>query len=253
MPRNALHPLQPRRDKNGECETMNDIEEREQNLFNATDTLAQFYDEIESFMDLLFGCMERLGFSSKAERLRSGTFTIANLPRRLLASAMVMYVKGEGAVEDAADDNEPDDEPEEDGGEIAKTGKAEVMITPDLKIPFVSLFLFRPKLIPSVRTLESPRLLLGAVGNIRFIEKKTGQPANPESPSLAFSNLVQVPVNPVSKVGDELRVNCWSPKAMKRFKLVTDLIGFESVRLLEMDTQERIKAVADKLVAFCKP
>ena len=41
---------------------MNSIEEREQNLYNATDTLAQFYDEIESFMDLLFSNMERLGF-----------------------------------------------------------------------------------------------------------------------------------------------------------------------------------------------
>ena len=72
---------------------MTSIEEREKNLFNATDTLAQFYDEIESFMGILSGKMERLGYPASEERLRSGTFGIRNLPRRLLASAMVMFVK----------------------------------------------------------------------------------------------------------------------------------------------------------------
>jgi len=70
---------------------MSGIEEREKNLYNATDTLAQFYDEIESFMDILSGSMERLGFPANAERLRSGTFTVRNLPRRLLASVLVIY------------------------------------------------------------------------------------------------------------------------------------------------------------------
>ena len=69
------------------------IEDREKNLFNATDTLAQFYDEIESFTDILSGKMERKGYPSSEEQLRSGTFGIRNLPRRLLASAMVMFVK----------------------------------------------------------------------------------------------------------------------------------------------------------------
>ena len=72
---------------------MTSIEEREKNLYNATDTLAQFYDEIESFMGILSGKMERLGYPASEERLRSGTFGIRNLPRRLLASAMVMFVK----------------------------------------------------------------------------------------------------------------------------------------------------------------
>jgi len=73
---------------------MSTIDEREQNLHNATDTLAQFYDEIESFMDLLFGQHGGVSaFPTKAERLRPGTFTIANLPRRLLASAFVIYVQ----------------------------------------------------------------------------------------------------------------------------------------------------------------
>jgi hypothetical protein len=228
---------------------MNSIEEREKNLHNATDTLAQFYDEIESFMGILSGRMERLGFPASAERLRSGTFTVRNLPRRLLASAMVMYVK---SIEDAVEDDEPEEEPENEGGEIAKAGKEELTITPDLRIPFVSLFLFSPKTIPSVRTLESPQLLLGALGNMRFVEKKTGQPGSFESPSMALSNLVQVPVPPRSKVGDTVRVGCWRPKAMRRFRLEATLVGFENRRLLEMDTEEKIGEIADKLAEFCQ-
>ena len=72
------------------------IEEREQNLFNATDTMAQCYDEIETFLIILFGHMERAGYATKSERLRSGTVTMRNLTRRLLATAMVVYVKGVG-------------------------------------------------------------------------------------------------------------------------------------------------------------
>jgi hypothetical protein len=228
---------------------MTSIEERETNLYNATDTLAQFYDEIESFMGILSSKMERLGYPASEERLRSGTFGIRNLPRRLLASAMVMFVKG---VDDSAEDDEPDEEPEDEAGEIAKVGKQELTITPELRIPFVSLFLFTPKTIPSVRTLESPQLLLGALGNMRFVEKKTGQPSNLESPSLALSNLVQVPVSPGSKVGETLRVGCWRPKAMRKYKLETTLVGFESQRLLEIDSEEKIGEIGDKLAAFCQ-
>ena len=228
---------------------MTSVEEREKNLFNATDTLAQFYDEIESFMGILSGKMERLGFPKSAERLRSGTFGIHNLSRRLLASAMVMFVKG---IDDTAEDDEPEEEPENEGGEIAKAGKEELTITPELRIPFVSLFLFSPKTIPTVQTLESPQLLLGALGNMRFVEKKQGQPGNLESPSLALSNLVQVPVSPGSKVGDTVRVDCWRPKAMRRYKLEVTLVGFESRRLLEIDTEDKIGEIADKLAAFCR-
>jgi hypothetical protein len=224
------------------------VEEREKNLFNATDTLAQFYDEIESFTDILSGKMERKGYPSSEERLRSGTFGIRNLPRRLLATAMVMFVKD---TDDTAEDDEPDDEPENEGGEPTKAGKQELTITPDLKIPFVSLFLFTPKTIPSAQTLESPQLLLGAVGNMRFFEKKTGQPSNLESPKLALSNLVQIPVAPNSKVGDAVHVDCWRPKAMRKYRLGATLLGFESRRLLEIDTEEKIGAIADQLAAFC--
>ena len=228
---------------------MTSIEERETNLYNATDTLAQFYDEIESFMGILSGRMERLGYPASEERLRSGTFGIRNLPRRLLASAMVMFVK---SIDDTAGDDEPEEQPENEGDEIAKAGKQELTITPDLRIPFVSLFLFSPNTIPSVRTLESPQLLLGALGNMRFVEKKTGEPSSLESPSLALSNLVQAPVSPGSKVGDTVRVGCWRPKAMRRYKLEATLVGFEAHRLLEIDAEEKIGEIADKLTAFCQ-
>lgn len=225
------------------------IEDREKNLHNALDTLAQFYDEIESFMDILSGKMERLGYPASEERLRSGTFGIRNLPRRLLASAMVMYVKD---IDDTAEDEETEEEPENEAGEIAKVGKQELTITPDLRIPFVSLFLFPPNTIPSVRTLESPQLLLGAVGDMRFLEKKTKQLAKLESPSLALSNLVQIPVSPESKVGGTVHVDCWRPKAMRRYRLEATLVGFESRKLLEIDTEGKIGEIADKLVAFCR-
>jgi hypothetical protein len=230
---------------------MTSIEEREKNLCNATDTLAQFYDEIESFMDILSGKMERRGYPASEERLRSGTLGIRNLPRRLLASAMVMFVNKEKGIEDTAEDDEADEELEKEGGEIFKPGKKELTITPDLRIPFVSLFLFSPKTIPSVRTLESPQLLLGALGNMRFVEKKTGEPGNPASPLLALSNLVQIRVPPDSKVGGTVRVDCGG-KAMGRYRLEAALVRFESRRLLEIDSEEKIGEIADKLAEFCK-
>lgn len=230
---------------------MSSIEEREQNLFNATATLAQFYDEIEGFMDLLFGSMERAGFSAKAERLRSGTFTIGNLPRRLLASATVIYVRDVGEHDDGVDDD-VDDEANGEGPETAGMGKAELAITPDLRIPFASLYLYRPKTIPSVHSLEPPRLLVGALGSMRFLERKTGQPVVPESPSLALSNLVQIPIGPESKVGSEVHVRCWRPKAMKRFTMEATIVAVEGLRLLEVDSQEKIQAIAKKLEQFSR-
>ena len=135
------------------------IEEREQNLFNATDTMAQFYDEIETFLAILFGHMERAGYATKSERLRSGTFTVRNLTRRLLASLMVIYVKGIGS-EDTLDDDEEQDDEEQDA---EKSGKAEIPIQKAMRIPFVQIFLFPAKAIPSVRTLSSPMLYCGAM------------------------------------------------------------------------------------------
>ena len=46
---------------------MNTLEHREQNLFNATETMTQFYDEIESFLSILYSNMERAGFAVKNE------------------------------------------------------------------------------------------------------------------------------------------------------------------------------------------
>ena len=144
------------------------IEEREKNLFNATDTLAQFYDEIETFLAILFGHMKRAGYTSKGDRLRSGTSGIRNLTRRLLATAIVVYVKG-GGSEDTLDDEEEQDDEDQDAG---KGGKAEILISAATRVPFVQIFLFAPKAIPNAKTLSSPTLYYGALGNLAFVDKK---------------------------------------------------------------------------------
>ncbi len=199
------------------------IEEREQNLFNATDTLAQFYDKIETFLAILFGHMERAGYTTKGDRLRSGTFNIRNLTRRLLATAMVVYVKGVEREDTVDDEDEQDDEDQD----IEKAGKAEIPISEAMRIPFVQISLFTPRAIPSVRTLSSPMLQYGAVGELTFAEKKTGAPATPESPALALSNLANIRLPGAPKKGDAIEVNCGRPKRMKKFKLKGRLVGFE--------------------------
>lgn len=227
---------------------MQSIDDREKNLFNATDTVAQFYDEIESFLDILFSSMERLGYSAKSERLRSGTFTVKNLSRRLLATAHVVYVKGVGQTDEAMEDDEAD----EDEVETEKAGKEEVAITEGLRIPFVHIALFSPKTIPSVRTLTSPILHFGAIGDMSFVEKKTGKPVRPESPAMTLTNLANFPLKTARNKGDLIRVACWKPARMKKYKMEAKLVGFESQRLLEIDTQEKIGAIADKLLGFCE-
>lgn len=224
------------------------IDDKERNLFNATETLAQFYDEIESFLSILFSQMERAGFNTKAERLRSGTFTVKNLSRRLLATATVVYIRGEG------DDEEIIDEEEIENEEQAATAKekGELSITPELHIPFAHVALFEPKTIPTARTLSSPTLSVGAIGNMNFVDKKTGQPAVPDSPTVALSSLANPPVKSKHKQDDVIRINIWRPARMKKYRLVGKIIGFESMRLLEFDSQEKIRSLADKLAAFTK-
>jgi hypothetical protein len=83
------------------------------------------------------------------------------------------------------------------------------------------------------------------------------QVALPDKPpwpphSLALSNLVQIPVAPDSKVGETVHVDCWRPNAMRKYRLQATLIGFESRRLLEIDTEEKIGEIADTLAAFCR-
>jgi hypothetical protein len=39
---------------------------------------------------------------------------------------------------------------------------------------------------------------------------------------------------------------------MRRYRLRATLIGFESRKLLEIDTEGKIAEIADKLVAFCQ-
>ena len=139
---------------------MLNIEEREQNLFNATDTMAQFYDEIETFLAILFGHMERAGYGTKSDRLRSGTFTMRNLTRRLLATAMVVYVKGVGS-EDTLDDEEEQDDEEQD---TEKGGRAEISIQEATRIPFVQIFLFAAKDYPQCKNALLAHALLRCNG-----------------------------------------------------------------------------------------
>jgi hypothetical protein len=226
---------------------MASIEDRETNLYNATDTLAQFYGELESFMGILSDKLKQEGFA-RAEKLRSGTLRVRHLPRRLLASAMVVYVKDKD-IEDVEEEDEVEEEHEDEGVEIAKAEKNKLMITPDLRVPFVTLFLFSPNTTPRVRTLESPKLLPGALGNMRFVEKKTDKARSLESPSLPLNNLARVRALPDTKVDGKVVVGC-QPRAMRQFKLETTLVGFESRRLLEIDTEDKIVEIAAKLAAF---
>ena len=92
--------------------------------------------------------------------MQSGTFTVRNLTRRLLATATVIYLKGVGTPEDTLDEDEPEDEEHE----AEKAGKAEISISATTRIPFVKIALFPPRTIPSVRTLASPELHFGAAG-----------------------------------------------------------------------------------------
>jgi hypothetical protein len=215
---------------------MASIDEREQNLFNATDTIAQFYYEIETFLSILYGNMERAGYSAKAERLRSGAFTAKYLTRRLLATATIIYVKGAGQVDEPVDEEEPEEEEEE-----LKASKKEVAITPSLQVPFVHLRLFTPRTIPSVRTLTSPVLYVGAVKDLTFMDKTTDKPASPESPVLALSNLANIRLGSARKDGDTVMIPCWRPSRMRKYWLQGKLVGFESIRLLDIDTQELVK------------
>ena len=226
---------------------MNTLEHREQNLFNATETMAQFYDEIESFLSILYGSMERAGFAVKNERLRSGTIAVKNLTRRLLATTSVMYIRGSAKLGEI--DEEEEDESAEMEGKPAKD--TDVTITKDSKIPLLTIHLFNPGTIPTTNTLSSPLLLIGAIGNMQFIDKKTNEVSTAESHTIGLSNLGQIQLKPGNQVGSPLGIRCWKPKKMRNYKIVGKLIGFESIKLLEIDSQDKIKQVATKLAEYC--
>ena len=226
---------------------MNTLEHREQNLFNATETMAQFYDEIESFLSILYGSMERAGFAVKSERLRSGTIAAKNLTRRLLATTSVMYIRGSAKLGEI--DEEEEDESAEMEDKPAKD--TDVTITKDSKIPLLTIHLFNPGTIPTTHTLSSPLLLIGAIGNMQFIDKKTNEVSTAESHTIGLSNLGQIQLKPGNQVGRSLGIHCWKPKKMRNYKIVGKLIGFESLKLLEIDSQDNIKQIAAKLAGYC--
>ena len=39
---------------------------------------------------------------------------------------------------------------------------------------------------------------------------------------------------------------------MKKYKMEGKLVGFESTRLLDIDSQDGIKDIADRLVGYCE-
>lgn len=223
---------------------MSSIDEREKNLFNATDALAQFYGEIENFHGILFDCMEREGYGQRGVRLRSGTLTGKNLPRRLLASMSAIYIKG-------SDDSEEIEDEEEE--EEKSDTKAMVPISPDLKIPFAVVWLFAPKSVPSVRNLASPYLIIGALGQFSLLDNKSQQPITPlpKNAELGLSNLAQLSITQSGAIGKGISLRCRKPKDMRKYSLQGEFIAYERLRLLEIDSQEKIGAVADKLVGFC--
>ena len=226
---------------------MKSLEQREQNLFNATETMAQFYDEIESFLSILYSSMEREGFAVKTERLRSGTFTVKNLTRRLLATASVMHIKDSAKLTDI------DEEEEDEGVEIVeKHGKdTDVTIARDTKIPLLTIHMFNPRTIPTAHTLSSPLLLIGAIGDMQFVDRKTDKVSTEDSHTIGLSNLGQIYLKPGNQVGSPVGIRCWKPKNMRNFKIVGKLIGFESTKLLEIDSQDKIKQIAAKLAGYC--
>lgn len=228
---------------------MRSIQEREQNLFNATDTLAQFYEEIESFFDILTNKMEREGFPLNAERLQPGTFTLNNLSRRLIGTISVIYVRGIG---DSVDEVELDDEVNEDEAHVkAGTSKAEIGITDELSIPFAFLSLFTPRTIPSVRNLSSPMLYVGAIGKPVFLDRKTSKVVSPEDPVLSLSSLVNMRLKSEKRPGDKVLIPCWKPSRMRKYELEARLLAFEGQPLLAIDSQEKIAEIAKKLGSFC--
>lgn len=226
---------------------MKSLEQREQNLFNAIETMAQFYDEIESFLSIFYSSMEREGFAVKTERLRSGTFTVKNLTRRMLASASVMYIKDSAKLTDI------EEEEEDEGVEIEeKHGKdTDVTITRDTKIPLLTIHIFKPRTIPTAHTLSSPLLLIGAIGDMQFADRKTGEVSKEDSHTIGLSNLGQIHLKPGNQIGSPAGIRCWKPKKIKNFKIVGKLIGFEIIKLLEIDSQDKIKQIAAKLAGYC--
>ena len=72
---------------------MKSSQEIEQNLFNATELIAQFYEEIESFLNILYKYMTTHGFIGRNERLSGSPFGVKNLNRRLLASITTIFLK----------------------------------------------------------------------------------------------------------------------------------------------------------------
>jgi hypothetical protein len=219
------------------------IEKREAKLFEATHVVAQFYDELECFMDILIDGMGRNDFGTFAERLHCGTFVHKNLPRRLLSAVTLVFFRG--AVCGQGEEGEEE--------EVDRAENRTIAVTKDLKVPFATFWLFRPMSVPCIRTLESPRLLLGVLGNFSLVERRNRSRVLSKNVSLSLGNFVQLCPAPGNKAGDFLEARCVRPKTMQRYCLQAELRSIESHRLLELESHERVNALSRRLALLCAP
>jgi hypothetical protein len=84
-------------------------------------------------------------------------------------------------------------------------------------------------------------LYLGAVGGWAFVDNNTETQANLESPVLAVSKLANIRLGSAHKKGDRVTILCWRPAKMRKYRLEGKLVGFESMKLLEIDVKRAMQ------------
>ena len=117
------------------------------------------------------------------------------------------------------------------------------------KIPFAHISLFTPDTIPSVRTLSSPVLHCGAIGEISLVEKKTSKPAKSESSSMSLSNLTNFRFTSARKKGARyespagIQLEC-TTKKWRRSLSASRTNGFLKSTPKRKSEQSRISSLA---------
>ena len=114
------------------------------------------------------------------------------------------------------------------------------------------VYLFDPKVMPTSTNVASPQLLIGAIGNMYFIDRKTNKPAPADMNVINLSNFGNIRISPSNKKGDNVLILRWKHKKMNKYKLEGEIIGFDSIKLLDITTQERITEIAARINNYCK-
>ena len=154
---------------------------------------------------------------------------------------MVLFAKG-GKLEEEGFEEEEIEEIEET--ELKKDN--ELTLSESTKVPFALVWLYPSRTIPTFENLSSPLFITGVLGNFKFMDKRSGEYVKIEDPNLSISNLVQIRVKPSHKAHDKIIQNCWKPKKMKKYKVEAELLSFNSCRLLEIDSHEKILKMVEK-------